>query len=123
MSRVLSPLDANVPTCFVDLIEARMFYDWNTDQLMEEAVRSSESSPSWSFDWIGVDSFLAPKIVQRQLSAATTMRIGRTKSVYQQRNLGTIKARKIQKKQAQSTSGDMILRILRMRFVSHLILR
>jgi hypothetical protein len=26
-----------------ELIEARMYYDWKPDQLMEEAVRSSES--------------------------------------------------------------------------------
>ena len=55
--------------------------------------------------------------VKRQLVSASPTILGRTKSVYQQRNLGTIRARKIGKKQTQDTSGEMILRILRMRFV------
>jgi hypothetical protein len=108
-----------------------MFYDWPSDQLMEEDVRSSKlrihvsfpSRPLFSLFCI----YLVPlahshtyHIVQRQFTAANPASAARTaisrnKSVYQQRNLGTIKARKIQKKQTQSTSGDMILRILRMR--------
>lgn len=40
--------------------------------------------------------------------------MARSKSVYQQRNLGTIRARKIEKQQKMTSSGEMILRILRM---------
>jgi hypothetical protein len=29
-----------------ELVEARMYYDWSTDQLMEESVRSSTFSRS-----------------------------------------------------------------------------
>jgi hypothetical protein len=40
----------------------------------------------------------------------------RAKSVYQQRNLGTIKDRKREKsKQAENSNGEVIMRILRMR--------
>jgi hypothetical protein len=44
--------------------------------------------------------------------------MSRSKSVYQQRNLGTIKQRK-QEKQAESDSGaaEMVMRVLRMRLV------
>lgn len=43
----------------------------------------------------------------------------RVKSVYNQRNLGTIKERKKEKNQEKETSsGEIILRILRMRYVS-----
>lgn len=52
--------------------------------------------------------------VQRSLLSKTESVLGRSKSVYQQRNLGTIRARKIEKKQSNATSGEMILRILRM---------
>ncbi|SCZ94445.1 BZ3500_MvSof-1268-A1-R1_Chr12-2g03904 [Microbotryum saponariae] len=75
-----------------ELVEARMYWDWTTDQLMEESVRS----------------------MQRSMLSKSDSLLLRSKSVYQQRNLGTIRARKIEKKQTSSTSGEMILRILRM---------
>ncbi|SCV73141.1 BQ2448_7066 [Microbotryum intermedium] len=75
-----------------ELVEARMYWDWSTDQLMEESVRS----------------------MQRSMLTKSDSLLSRSKSVYQQRNLGTIRARKIEKKQTSSTSGEMILRILRM---------
>lgn len=53
--------------------------------------------------------------VQKQLLNKSDSLLGRSKSVYQQRNLGTIRARKIEKKQTtSSTSGEMILRVLRL---------
>nr|CRX79212.1 hypothetical protein ls5931a1_00048 [Leucosporidium scottii] len=77
-----------------EIVEARLYYDWSPDQLMEEAV----------------------KLMQKQLlNRSDSISLGRSKSVYQQRNLGTIRARKIEKKQStSSTSGEMILRVLRL---------
>lgn len=58
----------------------------------------------------------SPLAVQKQLlNRSESISLGRSKSVYQQRNLGTIRARKIEKKQStSSTSGEMILRVLRL---------
>lgn len=71
------------------------------DDLMEECVR----------------------LMQQNLRADPTVK-KRAKSVYSQRNLGTIKERKREKKQdAQQGNGDMILRILRMRKVYSVCLR
>jgi hypothetical protein len=67
----------------------------DSDALMEECVR----------------------MMQQSFRQAPTMK-KRAKSVYQQRNLGTIKERKKEKKQEQeSTSEQIIMRILRMRYV------
>ncbi|KIO19006.1 hypothetical protein M407DRAFT_224240 [Tulasnella calospora MUT 4182] len=75
-----------------DLLSIRLYYDWHTDELMEEAVR----------------------LMQQTLRAAPTVK-KRAKTVYSQRNLGTIRDRKKEKKQeAPGSSGDMILRVLRM---------
>ncbi len=53
--------------------------------------------------------------MQPSLRGATTVK-KRAKTVYSQRNLGTIKERKREKKEdEQHGNGDMILRILRMR--------
>ncbi|KAH9821214.1 hypothetical protein DFH28DRAFT_1079274 [Melampsora americana] len=71
------------------------FYDQHTDHLMEECVRA----------------------MQQHLSRAPTKLVTRNKSVYQQRNLGTIRKRKAEKKLDQeSTSSEMIMRILRLRY-------
>lgn len=76
-----------------DLLSIRLYYDWTTDELMEEAVR----------------------LMQQSLRAAPTVK-KRAKTVYSQRNLGTIRDRKREKKrEAPAGNGDMILRILRMR--------
>ena len=56
-------------------------------------------------------------MMQQSLRAAPSMK-KRAKSVYNQRNLGTIKERKKEKKQeAESASEQIIMRILRMRCV------
>lgn len=112
------------------LLEARMYYDWSEDALMEEAVRSSESFPFYVC-WSSELTRDVPDSVQRQLASSSFL--GRTKSVYQQRNLGTIRARKSQKKRGGGggggvdgkgngdgseggggSGGETILRILRM---------
>ena len=65
------------------------------DSLMEECVR----------------------MMQQSLRASPSIK-KRAKSVYAQRNLGTIKDRKREKQQEKEVSnGETILRILRMRYV------
>ncbi|KAK4048423.1 hypothetical protein OIV83_004769 [Microbotryomycetes sp. JL201] len=86
-----------------ELVEARMYYDWSTDQLMEESVRTMQRKM---------------QTLSRNDSLSVSG-LGRSKSVYQQRNLGTIKARKKEKKQNAETSGEMILRVLRMHRGTH----
>ncbi|GAA6043218.1 hypothetical protein JCM8097_000332 [Rhodosporidiobolus ruineniae] len=77
---------------YLELIEARMYYEWSADDLMRASVET----------------------MQRQLTNRSDSLLSRSKSVYQQRNLGTIRAHKIEKKQQVTSSGEMILRILRM---------
>lgn len=68
----------------------------------------------FAFHLIRKLTFMAPT-VQKQLLNKSDSLLGRSKSVYQQRNLGTIRARKIEKKQTtSSSSGEMILRVLRL---------
>jgi hypothetical protein len=65
------------------------------DMLMEECVRA----------------------LQQRLRAAPSIK-KRAKSVYSQRNLGTIKDRKREKKEEKEVGGgETIMRILRMRYV------
>ena len=55
------------------------------------------------------------RVMQQNLHGAPTIK-KQAKSVYSQRNLGTIKDRKREKrKQQESSSGETILRVLRMR--------
>lgn len=66
---------------------------YDSDALMEECVR----------------------MMQQNLRSAPTMK-KRAKTVYAQRNLGTIKDRKREKReQKEVTNGETIMRILRMR--------
>ncbi|KAH8112053.1 hypothetical protein DFH11DRAFT_533705 [Phellopilus nigrolimitatus] len=87
------PLETLQNQKYRDVVSIRLYYDWNTDVLMEECVR----------------------MMQQQLHSAPTMK-KRAKTVYAQRNLGTIKDRKREKReQKEVTNGETILRILRMR--------
>ena len=55
------------------------------------------------------------RMMQQQLHSAPTVK-KRAKTVYSQRNLGTIKDRKREKReQKEITNGETIMRILRMR--------
>lgn len=57
------------------------------------------------------------RMMQQSLRDAPSVK-KRAKSVYAQRNLGTIKERKKEKRQEKEvTNGETIMRILRMRFV------
>ena len=57
------------------------------------------------------------RMMQQNLRSAPSIK-KRAKSVYSQRNLGTIKERKKEKNREQETSSEqIIMRILRMRFV------
>ncbi|BGP51587.1 hypothetical protein JCM10450v2_007535 [Rhodotorula kratochvilovae] len=86
------PLEDLRNSKYLELIEARMYYEWSADDLMRASVET----------------------LQRQLTSRSNSLLGRSKSVYQQRNLGTIRAHKIEKQQKMTSSGEMILRILRM---------
>ncbi|CAA7262191.1 unnamed protein product [Cyclocybe aegerita] len=87
------PLEVLQNQKYRDVLSIRLYYDWHTDALMEECVR----------------------MMQQSLQSAPSIK-KRTKSVYQQRNLGTIKERKKEKRQeTESTSEQTIMRILRMR--------
>jgi hypothetical protein len=56
------------------------------------------------------------RMMQQTLRTAPSVK-KRAKSVYQQRNLGTIKERKKEKRQEKDvSSGEVIMRILRMRY-------
>lgn len=107
------PLETLQNQKYRDVLSIRLYYDWHTyvstilgrsrlfisnfhrDALMEECVRMMQQSLRDS-----------PSVKKR------------AKSVYQQRNLGTIKDRKKQKQEVKEVSnGETILRILRMRYV------
>ncbi|EIN05310.1 hypothetical protein PUNSTDRAFT_92196 [Punctularia strigosozonata HHB-11173 SS5] len=78
-----------------DILSIRLYYDWHSDALMEECVR----------------------MMQQTLRESSTV-TKRSKSVYNQRNLGTIKDRKREKKKEKnevSNGAETIMRILRMR--------
>ncbi|KAG6377689.1 hypothetical protein JVT61DRAFT_14458 [Boletus reticuloceps] len=75
-----------------DVMSIRLYYDWHTDTLMEECVRA----------------------MQQSLREAVPVK-KRVKSVYNQRNLGTIKERKKEKQEKEVFNGETIMRILRMR--------
>ncbi|KAG9310974.1 hypothetical protein JVU11DRAFT_8852 [Chiua virens] len=75
-----------------DVVSIRLYYDWHTDTLMEECVRA----------------------MQQSLREAVPVK-KRVKSVYNQRNLGTIKERKKEKQEKEVFNGETIMRILRMR--------
>ncbi|KAF8154152.1 cytoplasm protein [Crassisporium funariophilum] len=87
------PLEVLQNQKYRDVVSIRLYYDWHTDALMEECVR----------------------MMQQSLRSAPSMK-KRAKSVYSQRNLGTIKERKKEKRQeTEVTSEQTIMRILRMR--------
>ncbi|KAH8079789.1 hypothetical protein BXZ70DRAFT_901581 [Cristinia sonorae] len=87
------PLETLQNQKYRDVLSIRLYYDWHTDALMEECVR----------------------MMQQSLRASPSVK-KRAKSVYSQRNLGTIKDRKREKQQQKEVSnGETILRILRMR--------
>ncbi|KAJ6478601.1 hypothetical protein C8R47DRAFT_983974 [Mycena vitilis] len=87
------PLEILQNQKYRDVVSIRLYYDWHTDALMEECVR----------------------MMQQSLRSAPTVK-KRAKSVYTQRNLGTIKNRKKEKRDEKEVSnGETIMRILRMR--------
>lgn len=91
------PMESLQNQKYRDILSIRLYYDWHTDALMEECVR----------------------MMQQSLKASPSVK-KRAKSVYSQRNLGTIKDRKREKQQEKEvTNGETILRILRMRPGTH----
>jgi hypothetical protein len=94
-----------------DVVSIRLYYDWNTYVLY---------SISWySADGVTRDMLMEEcvRMMQQTLRASPSIK-KRAKSVYSQRNLGTIKDRKREKKEEKEVgSGETIMRILRMRCV------
>ncbi|TIB94728.1 hypothetical protein E3Q19_00111 [Wallemia mellicola] len=86
------PLEMLQNQKYNEIVSIRLYYDWPTDPLMEECV----------------------KMMQMSLRKAPTLR-KKTKTVKSQRNIGTIKARKKERRLQESDHGDIILKILRMR--------
>jgi hypothetical protein len=87
------PLEVLQNQKYRDVVSIRLYYDWHTDALMEECVR----------------------MMQQTLRSAPSVK-KRAKSVYSQRNLGTIKERKkVKLQEKEITNGETIIRILRMR--------
>jgi hypothetical protein len=83
-------------TRYRQLVSIPLFYDMNADQLMMEVHRA----------------------IQQQMrdGAVGGRKMSRSKSVYQQRNLGTIKQRKKDKRQDKDGANpEIMMRILRMR--------
>ncbi|WVN88902.1 uncharacterized protein L203_104117 [Cryptococcus depauperatus CBS 7841] len=87
------PLETLQNQKFNEILSLRIYYDWPTDSLMEECIKSFQST-------------------------LRTRSIRPVKSIRAQRNLGTIRARKTAKRAVGKSSGasaEMIMRILRMR--------
>ncbi|WRT65054.1 uncharacterized protein IL334_001996 [Kwoniella shivajii] len=86
------PLSVLQNAKFNEILSVRIYYDWNTDDLMEECIRGFQSTLKYRSTRPG-------------------------KSLLSQRNLGTIRARKTAKRAVPYSSGntEMIMRILRMR--------
>ncbi|KAJ9096406.1 hypothetical protein QFC21_005228 [Naganishia friedmannii] len=91
------PLEELQTQAYQDILRIRIFYDWNTDDLMEECVKDFQKT-------------------------IKTLYAGRTrgKTMKSQRNLGTIKRDREERKRLKNAgggggNGEMILRILRMR--------
>nr|XP_019005449.1 uncharacterized protein I203_02304 [Kwoniella mangroviensis CBS 8507]OCF68910.1 hypothetical protein I203_02304 [Kwoniella mangroviensis CBS 8507] len=86
------PLSTLQNAKFNEILSVRIYYDWNTDDLMEECIRGFQSTLKYR---------------------ATKP----SKSLLSQRNLGTIRARKSAKRALPNSSSntEMIMRILRMR--------
>jgi len=86
------PLSTLQNAKYNEILSVRIYYDWSTDDLMEECIR-------------GFQSTLKHKATKP------------SKSLLSQRNLGTIKARKSAKRAMPSSGAntEMIMRILRMR--------
>ncbi|TRM60034.1 hypothetical protein BD626DRAFT_549942 [Schizophyllum amplum] len=87
------PLEELQNQKYHSIVSIRLYYDWHSDALMEECVR----------------------MMSQSLRSSGTMK-KKAKSVYNQRNLGTIKERKKEKRNDKEiNNGETIMRILRMR--------
>ena len=92
---------------FRQLIGVPLYYDMGTDQLMVECNRAVNAQLGSSANTSG--------------GTMIGRRMTRSKSVYSQRNLGTIRQRRREKQQAPADAGmaELMMRILRMRPGTH----
>jgi hypothetical protein len=104
------PLELLQNQKYRDVLSIRLYYDWHTYVHLRIVTRESYSPPS-------SDDLMEEcvRMMQQSLRSSPTVK-KRAKSVYSQRNLGTIKERKKEKRQEKEvTSEQTIMRILRMR--------
>ena len=91
------------------MLSIRLYYDWHTYVSQCHDIHNTHSGCSDALMEEGV------RMMQQSIRASPSVK-KRAKSVYAQRNLGTIKDRKREKlKEKEVSNGETILRILRMR--------
>ena len=108
------PLESLQNQKYRDVLSIRLYYDWHTYVQHSTRVRNRVHHQS---RLTCSDALMEEcvRMMQQSLRAAPSVK-KRAKSVYAQRNLGTIKDRKREKQQEKEVSnGETILRILRMR--------
>lgn len=99
---------------YQELLRVRIFYDWPTDDLMEVSL------PFLHFPTRRAKLFMSlqecVRDFQKTLKTTYALR-GRSKTIKSQRNLGTMKRDREERRRQQSGAGssEMILRVLRMR--------
>jgi hypothetical protein len=110
------PLETLQNQKYRDIVSIRLYYDWHTcvsrfpssDTLLTENSLANRDALMEEY----------VRLMQNMLRSTSTIK-KRAKSVYQSKNLGTIKNRKKEKQQTtkEDSNGEIILRILRMRYV------
>jgi hypothetical protein len=107
------PLEELQNQKYREVMSIRLYYDWSTYGISIKSTTLTDGILSFR------DTLMEEciRMMQQSLREAPTLR-KKAKTVYNQRNLGTIRQKKREKKQAKDVSnGDVILRILRMRYV------
>lgn len=114
------PLETLQNQKYRDVMSIRLYYDWHT-YVFPARLNVRDVRPAHHIHLIHSDALMEEcvRMMQQTLRAAPSVK-KRAKSVYSQRNLGTIKDRKREKKQQEKEidNGEIIMRILRMRYVS-----
>lgn len=109
------PLETLQNQKYRDIVSIRLYYDWHT---CVSGFLVSDTLPA-NNALVNRDALMEEyvRLMQNMLRSTSTIK-KRAKSVYQSKNLGTIKNRKKEKQQTtkEDSSGEIILRILRMRY-------
>lgn len=109
------PLESLQNQKYRDTVSIRLYYDWHTYVL---GLFIIGCSADWQYP--DRDALMEEyvRLMQNMLRSTSTIK-KRAKSVYQSKNLGTIRNRKKEKQQTtkDDSNGEIILRILRMRYL------